>query len=190
MRSGNTADYSSIAEAVTDYNRGNRDSFDYIYGQTMAPLRKYAMYLSKDEYMAEDLLQDTYVRIIEKIDTLKESVTFMAWARAIMYNLAVSYYRKSKREFACEDDALYALKDAEVTSEDPEELCERNETAEIVDEAVSSLPEKQEAAVREFYYDLKSVSWIASTDNSSEGTIKTRLFYARNRLKTALGVIN
>lgn len=69
---------SEIADAVKAYREENADAFNIIYEQSSEYLKKYALYLTKDYSAAEDLLQETYMRIILKINSLKEPATFMS----------------------------------------------------------------------------------------------------------------
>ena len=175
-----------LEEAVRSYKGGNRPAFAFIYEKSVDPLTGYAGYLTKDSQMTEDLVQDTYVRIMEKIGTLKDDSLFMPWARSIMYNLAVCSFRKRAREFSCEDAALQLFTEDQDPENDPEVCCEKEEARSMIDEAVSSLTEKQRYVIRKYYYESRPVRWIAMASRSSESTVKTRLFYARTSLRRSL----
>ena len=177
-----------FVEAVNALKSGDMSSFDVIYSSTIYRLKKYALYLSKDPCDADDLTQETYLRILENINGMRENKAFMMWAKRIMYNLFVERYRKGLREFACEDTALYAIQDSRDMADDPEEVLLREEISSSVDQAVDELPDKQKDAVKQFYYGYKSVRWIAEKRDTTENTIKTRLFYARKSLKNALAL--
>jgi len=59
----------------------------------MSPLYRYALKLTRDKYKAEDLLQDTYERMISKKDTYITNRSLLAWALCIMHNIHINNYR-------------------------------------------------------------------------------------------------
>ena len=185
-RNSKAYDAAEIVKAVKAYREGNAEAFDMIYEQSSTYLRRYAMYLTKDYSAAEDLMQDTYMRIINHINNIDDDAAFMPWARTIMYNLAIQEFRKSSRVFACEDEALEAFQDEQSDEKSPEEIYELNESKSVIDSAIDRLPVKQGNVVKQYYFEYRSVGWIASHEKLSEGTVKTRLFNARKNLKAAL----
>ena len=186
METRNTVD-DELVKAIENYKAGDSGAFDYIYEYSRDKLNKYALYLTGNREDAEDLLQDAYLKILEKCGTISENAAFMSWARTIMYNLFITGCRRNAKEFVCEDDALNAFIDCEHVSEDPEDMAERAEVNREVDAAVETLTSLQQDVIREFYYNDRPVSWIASAVKTPENTVKTRLFYARRALKTSLG---
>ena len=181
-----------LADAVNAYKKGSTEAFDCIYEYSFHTLKKYALYLSRDEYEAEDLIQDTYLKIISNIGSMRENMAFMIWARTIMYNQFINRCRKNEHEFCCDDEVLNAFQDKESAScaDDPEAVMVRNEQLQEVDSLVRDLPEKQKDAVVRFYYGMVPIGHIAKYEKTNVGTIKTRLFYARKSLRSAFDGIH
>ncbi len=175
-----------LITAIEGFKAGNSEAFSCIYEHSINRLKKYAVYLTGNKEEAEDLIQDTYLKILEKCGTITDSSAFVSWARTIMYNLFITRCRKNSKEFVCEDDALNAFIDAGRMSDDPADIAERNEMNRTVDAAVEKLTDIQQDVIREYYYNDRPVVWIASNDRISENTVKTRLFYARRALGKSL----
>ena len=86
-----------LDSCIIDYLKGNDESFDIIYQET-----KKSVYLSirliiyrKEDI--EDLMQDTYIKALDKLDTYKIGTNFNAWISQIARNLAINHYNKMKR---------------------------------------------------------------------------------------------
>lgn len=86
-----------LDELVKDFVCGNRDSFDQIYEET-----KKGVYLSiyaiiKDKSTIEELMQETFLKALESINSYKIGTNFNAWISRIARNTAINYYNKNKR---------------------------------------------------------------------------------------------
>ena len=84
-------------------------------------------------------------------------------------------------ELLPEEDAMFD--DRPAPGETPEELAEAEATSRILGELVDTLPEPQRVAVMLYYYDQCTVAQIAEITNCSQGTVKSRLNYARKALE-------
>lgn len=185
MRTENAA-HEELDEAVQSYKDGNKEAFVYIYEYSSSYLRNYALYLTRNLDDAEDLFQDTYLRILEKGCSIIDNSAFMSWSRSVMYNLFINECRKNEKEFACEDNVLGAFLDAGNQTDDPSELAERKELRSAVVKAVDYLTDLQRETISQFYYCGHSIEWMAETSRTKENTIKSRLFSARQAMKTYL----
>lgn len=103
-----------------------------------------------------------------------------------MYNLAVEEFRKNARVLAYEDEVLEALQNEHSNESSPEEIYEMKESKRMVEMAIDKLPVKQNDVVKQYYFEYRSVEWIASHEKLSKGTVKTRLFSARKNIKNEL----
>ncbi|QQS30083.1 MAG: sigma-70 family RNA polymerase sigma factor [Sphingobacteriales bacterium] len=135
----------------------------------------------KDEVLAEDVFQDTFIKVIETLKRGKysEEGKFLPWVLRIAYNLCVDHYRKTKRTptitNADGQDIFKVLKFAEETAED---RMERNETVGKVRGLIESLPaEQKEVVILRHYADL-SFKDIAAITDVSINTALGRMRYA------------
>ncbi len=68
-----------------------------IYDQYYGPVRKFILAYVKDEWVADDLIQETFIRIQKNLDGLKDPAKMSSWIFRIAYNLCHDHFRQSKR---------------------------------------------------------------------------------------------
>jgi RNA polymerase sigma-70 factor, ECF subfamily len=143
-------------------------------------LRAFAMSLVGDQDRADDLVQDTIVRALQKQDGFEPGTKLQAWLFTIMRNLFYSGYRKHKREV--EDvDGLYAAK----LSTLPEQPgCVEFAALRL---ALSQLSDEQREAVLLVGAEGLTYEETAEVCGTKVGTIKSRVNRARKRLAELLG---
>lgn len=95
---------------VQKYQKGDRDAFDDIYYETQTSIYLSIKTYIKEPQVIEDLMQDTYVRVIQNIDKYKKGTNFKAWVSCIARNIAINYYNKEKRvDILDVDDKVFAV---------------------------------------------------------------------------------
>jgi RNA polymerase sigma-70 factor (ECF subfamily) len=173
-------------ELVHAYMNGNTNSLSLLVERHKNKLFTSIYLLVKDKYLAEDLFQDTFIKII---DTLKagrysEEGKFLPWASRIAHNLCVDHFRKVKRSPSIKtsdnNDIFEVLNFSESSSED--KIME-GQTNERVRRMIDMLPEDQrEVIILRNYADL-SFKEIANLTNSSINTCLGRMRYALLNLR-------
>ncbi len=101
-------------------------------------LYRFALSLSRDEARAADLVQDTFVRAIERADQYRGDAPLGAWLRRILHNLAVDTARHHAHEIAV-DDVEAAWRDDAYTV-DPEVVVERAQLRDDLEDALARIP--------------------------------------------------
>ncbi|MEM9680798.1 MAG: RNA polymerase sigma factor, partial [Bacteroidota bacterium] len=137
-----------------------------------------AYFILKDPDLAKDIAQECWKTIMDKIVDLNEPERFGAWAMRIVYSKSLDTLRhqsseRQKREaYATEHHSKI------------DELHSENDTLqkELL-KAINALPEHQLAVVKLFYVEDYSLKEIAQIVGVSVGTVKSRLFHAREKLK-------
>src|SRR5215218_10187361 len=143
-------------------------------------LRVFAVSLVGDQDRADDLVQETLLRALQKRDRFEPGTKLQAWVLTLMRNLFYSEYRKRKREV--EDvDGLFAAK-LSVVPEQPG----RVEFAELRS-ALMRLSDEQREAVLLIGAEGLSYEEAAVVCGTKVGTIKSRVNRARTRLAELLG---
>lgn len=136
---------------------------------------------TKNEVVAEDIFQDTFVKIIESLRRGKysEEGKFLPWAMRIAYNLCIDNYRKSKRTPTITNNDGFDIFEVLTFSEkNGEELMIQRQANEKVRKLVNALPEEQrEVVILRHYADL-SFKEIAQMTNVSINTALGRMRYA------------
>lgn len=142
-----------------------------------------------DPTLAEDLTQNTFMEILQTVDKLKEPAAFVTWSRQIAYHQCTGHFKKTREITVDEDPEGYSVFDTlENENEEfiPGEALDKEDLKKTIHEMIDSLPEDQRAAILLQFYDELSVKDIAKIQNVSEGTVKSRLNYARKSIKKSV----
>ncbi len=176
----------SIVEAV---QRGEKGASTELYDIFYDDIYNHIVKTVKDSELADDLSQDTFMEILEKIDSLREPIAFESWSKQIAYHKCTAYFRKRRDLLVDEDEEGNSVIDS--ISEDreefiPDEALDKNELKKTIHKMINSLPEEQRSALLLRYFNEISVKEIAEIQGVSEGTVKSRLNYARKAIKQAV----
>lgn len=144
-------------------------------------LRAFSLKLTGNNDDAEDLYQDTAVRIITNADKYNPGTNFKAWAVTIMRNIFINNYRKKMRRNMIIDQTpnnYYINSGDKMVSNDGESIVAFKELMEMVDSLPDDFREPFMMAYNGYKYDE-----IAEQLDSPLGTIKSRIFFARKKLQ-------
>ena len=177
-------DYKRHEPIVSRAIAGDSEAFSELYRLTWR--RQYVIvkkYFNSD-ILAEDILQDIYVKLLQSISTLKNPKTFMAFLNRITYNTCISYYRKKEpqNEQHCSDDTLFLNQPEMDLVFIPEEKALRDERYSALAEAMKTLSADERFLLSMRYYQNNKLSEIAEIMNCSLSTVKRRLNTAQKTL--------
>ncbi len=172
-------------ELVRQLKGGDRDAFDALYEKYKNILLRMAYLVSGQIFDAEDIVQETFVKCFLHISELKKEEGFQSWLFQILYRTAYRQAKKRKREIPDEDIAIRTDATDGVTSLD---RIIQTENERLVNQAVQSLDFKHRAVVVLYYYNEMATKEIARILGCTEGTVKSRLFAARKKLRGKLAV--
>lgn len=167
-------------ELIAAYLQGDDKAFDGLYERYKRQLYSYLNRLFGGQHsQIDDVFQQTWIKIIEKLPCYCSRQRFVAWAFRIAHNLAMDYYRKVGRQGMVVGDE--SLQNIEVVNE-PWSSIDRRELKEIIDKALESLsPELREV----FLLRQEKISFkeIAEIQECSINTALGRMQYALKRLQ-------
>jgi len=160
-------------------NQARKELFETFYRRTYAVVFN----ILRQRESAEDITQDAFIKAFQNIHQLKEGYKFGAWLAVIASNLARNHLKREKRMVVTDEIPLINPGDGEF---DTENEAIRALEVERVRKAIRELPPDQyQVIVLQNYHDLK-VEEIAAMLKISSGTVKSRLFRARQKLAGAL----
>ena len=168
------------AKLVEAFQSGNKEALTTLVKRWHLTFCKKAFWLVKDADVAKDIAQDTWQTIIAKIGNLEDTNSFSSWAFRIVYSKSLDVLRKKNVERFKQEE--YA-KDQNVIEEDNNDNTTLKKN---LLQAIQNLPEQQELVIKLFYLEEYSLKEISKTLHISVGTAKSRLFYAREKLKLIL----
>ena len=143
----------------------------------------------KEQTLAEDLTQETFIEILQTIGKLEEPAAFVTWSRQIAYHRCTAYFRKRRELLADEDEDGYSVFDTvEEEREEfiPGEALDKEELKKAIQDMIDALPPEQRTALMMRYFQEISVKEIAQIQGVSEGTVKSRLNYGRKAIKQSV----
>lgn len=145
--------------------------------------------LVKDSYLAEDLFQDTFIKVIRTIQAgrYNDEGKFLPWAMRIAHNLVIDHYRKEKRTpLITSSDGFDIFDVLPFYDESAEERMIRNQTYKDLRKMIHLLPDDQKEVLIMRLYSEMSFKEIAEITEVSINTALGRMRYALNNLRKML----
>jgi RNA polymerase sigma-70 factor (ECF subfamily) len=161
---------------------GDREAFAALYRKLERPLFGYLMKLVREREMAEDVLSETMLEVWRQAGRFEGRSSVNTWVFAIAHHRAVSRFRK-RRESALED--VYAATIAD-DAPMPDQWAQSLGMSRLLAGLMERLSLEHREIIHFAYYQEFSVQEIADVLGLPPNTVKTRMFYARQRLKTLL----
>lgn len=174
--------------------RGDQKAFAELVSRHQGSVYHIVFRIVRDKDIASDLVQETFMKAFSSLKSYRSEYRFSTWLYKIAANSSIDHLRK-KRIQAMSLDNPIQTGDGEVSievpdySHHPEEEIIRRERAVSIEEAIKSLPEKYRRVIIARHKEEKSYEEIASELNLPVGTVKARIFRARELLKKRLRAI-
>src|SRR5690554_7047163 len=93
----------NLNEAIEKLKQKDELAFEFIYKQTSSSVYAIIINIVKDHNKTEDLMQDTYIKMIKSINSYNNKYNFKTWLITIARNTAIDNYRKTKKEQRSEE---------------------------------------------------------------------------------------
>ena len=175
------------AQPVTDqeligrYLAGNQSSLEKLIRRHKNRIFAYILMIVKEKELAEDLFQDTFIKVINTIrsGSYKEEGKFIQWAMRIAHNLIIDHFRKSKRIPTIENrDDFDIFEKVRIPVESIEERIITEQIHKDVKKLIDYLPKEQREVLIMRHYGDMSFKDIAEVTNVSINTALGRMRYA------------
>ncbi|MGN0435906.1 MAG: RNA polymerase sigma factor [Wujia sp.] len=181
----------SYTQAIQLALQGIEEGFTYLYQKTYYDKYYIALKYMKNEQDAQDVLQDAYVRAWGRLGSIEEPEKFQGWMSRIVANTALNALAKKnpilfselEREDESGETVQYDIQDDNNYIQ-PELAYTVQETQVMVHELLESLSDDQRMCILMFHIEGQSIKDIAETLGCSENTVKSRLNYGRNNLRS------
>ena len=174
-------------ELVERARGGDQAACAALYEQINPALYRTVRAMIRDEDLAWDVLQNSWLRAFRSLDQLEANEAFLPWLRRIAVNEAVRQVARRQPASFTElgdgaDEAGLELPDPDPTVQ-PELALDRKETSRLVRKILAELPEQQQLVVGMRYYEDMSVREIAEALGVASGTVKAQLFQGRKKVE-------
>jgi RNA polymerase sigma-70 factor (ECF subfamily) len=172
-----------VVSLVTSAQHGDRDAFGALYLQFRPTVYAIAFARLRDADQAQEFAQEVLLRAFEKLNQLRQPAAFPGWLRQMALRMLINQVSR--------DDSLTLVADGVLTDKPAqtptpvEELICR-ERAACVERGLGHLRPIDRDTLRAFYFDGQSLETIGQETDVPVGTVKKRLFVARQRLRREL----
>jgi RNA polymerase sigma-70 factor (ECF subfamily) len=181
-----TSEQATDTELIRAFQEGDTASFETLIYRYKDKIYSSILFFVKDTYLAEDLFQDVFIKII---DTLKnkrytEEGKFLPWALRISHNLCVDYFRKVKRTptiRTSDNKDIFEL--IQITEDGAESKLMQGQSHERVRRMLDLLPEEQREIIVLRHFANLSFKEIAQITNCSINTALGRMRYGLINLR-------
>ena len=167
----------NIPQLVELSQNGDSDAFEILFTTFKTRLHHSLFKILKNYHETEDIVQQAFMRAWEKIDTFKGNSNFYTWLYRIGFNLAITKINSSR------ENQIDEVFETTLSAKDNiEEELESNELTNIVQNLLNDVPEEQRTAYILCEVDSKNYEEIAAITGVPVGTVRSRIFRARQYL--------
>ena len=177
-------------EAIAQQKNGNIAALQTLVKLYQTQAIQIAVLIARDRAIAEDVVQDAFVRCFERIDQFDATRPFHPWFFRIVTNDAIKAVERHKRQVPLEAreneeyQQLVTYLDAKITK--PEDIVQQNEIREAIEKAFTRLSPHQKEAILLRYYLGFSEREMSDQMGITAGSVKRHLYEARERLRSLL----
>lgn len=177
-------------ELMISTSKGDQRAFNELYDRYSSPLKGYFVrMLWKDQEKAEDFVHDIFAKIIRKPELFDPSRKFKTWVFSVANNMCKNEYKKQEVRKNTKKglDGLYSLRDTSINVMSQVQDSQFKTEFEI---CLDALDIKHSEVFKLRHIDGLSIKEIAEVLGISDGTVKSRLFYATKYLAKSLKEFN
>ena len=173
-------------ELIASFQQGNTRAFDTLIDRYQEKIYNTILFMVKDSYLADDLIQEIFIKIIDNIKQKKyaEEGKFLPWALRISHNFCIDHFRKVKRtptiKTSDDQDIFEVIKFSDHAAD---YKMTRSQTHKNIQELVDLLSEEQREIIVLRHYANLSFKEIAQMTNCSINTALGRMRYGLINLR-------
>ncbi len=165
---------------------GDETAFESLIRKYRKQIHAHAWRKTGDFHIAEDITQDTFLQVYQKLDTLDDPTQFSGWLYVIVNRLCIAWFRKNRiRTESLEETDISEIETEAYSQYVAAENAKTNAEAQrdLVQKLLTKLKESDRQIITLHYFKEMTYSEIGSYLGISESSIKSRLHRARQRLK-------
>lgn len=165
---------------------GEMEALGTLFERYSTAVYRTALAITRDERAAEDILQECFLRMYTYAASIDPKRPLRPWLYRVTVNLAYDHVNAARRRVHPLDDVLEWLNTLTSAFPAPDRRVEETELLYLVRDVIAELPAAHRAAIVLFYLENLSIEEIATIMELPAGTVKSRLHYARERLREML----
>jgi len=181
-------DHKFISSLVLRLQNGDSDAFTQLYSMTYNKVYNYAKHYLRDEYLAQDAVQEVFILALKNISTLKDSTLFVAWLNQICFHVCFDICRKNSNNYgSIADPELLEILHDENESSNPAIHTEQEDEKSRLHAAIEELPVHEKQCIVLRYYNDMKIDEIVEILGYSKSSVKRYLISGRDHLAETLG---
>lgn len=177
----------NYSELVDRLKKGNMQAAEEIYHMTSKKAFYTAYYMlgTKNMHDAQDIVQESYMYAFMNIAQLRDNDKFESWLNKIVINKTKDYFVKNNGRIfvSAEDENAELWNEVRYADTSFQEYQDNSDRSQIIFSILDKLPDEQRICIIMYYYNQMSVSEISVILDIPEGTVKSRLYKAREEIK-------
>ena len=190
-RAANQVECSDEAHLIRAAREGDVNAFEKLVQRYSSRVFRVALHISRCPQDAEEIVQETFLRAFQYLKNFEERARLSTWLTRIAVNVALGKLPKSRRELAVSisdesEQADLATQRIVDWRPNPEQFHSRSELADILEQALESLPAIYSTVFLLRDVEGLSIAETAETLGLTETAVKTRLLRARLQLRERL----
>ena len=174
----NLSDY----ELIKRFVNGSQPSIEELITRYKSKVYTYILLMVKNQQLAEDLFQETFIKVIQslKMHKYKDNGKFVSWVIRIAHNLVIDHFRKEKQINTCNNEDYEAdlFNSRKFSAKNIEQLIVHDQIIKDVRKLIDELPDDQREVVMLRHYGQLSFKEIAEQTDVSINTALGRMRYA------------
>ncbi len=178
------------SELISRLKQGNEEAFRILMQKYQSRLYSVAFGICLEKEESLDIVQDVFFKVYQSIHTFRGESGLYSWLRRITINRSLNWRRSWKRRFGWSHQSFEEAEPDNAYAQDhkinPAEVYERKKLGDVFQDRLKMLPE--DARIVFVLKEVEGLSYneISSVLKIKRGTVSSRLFYARQRLKSSL----
>jgi RNA polymerase sigma-70 factor, ECF subfamily len=183
------------ADVVALAQRGREPAYRELIRRYERPVFSLVFRMVRDRELAEDLAQDTFIKVLQHIDRYRPEFKFSSWLFKIANNVAIDHLRRRQLDTVSMDGSPHAVTadavqatsfDVSTHDESALDRLEAKELGSAIEDAIAKLRPEYRACILLRHVEDKSYEEIAATLDLPLGTVKTYIHRARHELRGLL----
>lgn len=168
---------------IEEISNGNKEAFKELYEKYIRQVFSFVYKISKDSKLTEEVVNDTMFEVWRGAENFKGNSAVLTWIFGIAHNKTMNELRK-KRPEALDPEEFSRFASSDETAE---EIVVKKDRSERMNDALSELSPEHRTVLELTFYNGLSYQEIAEIMECPVNTVKTRMYYAKEKLKESLG---
>ena len=169
-------------QLIEEIANGNRESFKALYEKYVRQVFSFVYKITKDNKLTEEVVNDTMFEVWKGAGNFKGNSAVLTWIFGIAHNKSMNELRK-KRPEALDPEEFSRFASSDETAE---EVVMKKDRSQRMNEALGELSPEHRTVLELTFYNGLSYQEIAEIMECPVNTVKTRMFYAKEKLKESL----